>query len=172
MCSFCVEKEQKKKKEKIYVVPLSSPLSLSGNNVDLNYEKDSSSVSPLLLDYTILNSIVDSNQFEKSLELYSLMLNSSLNNEQKISLEILLKQFIEEYSQISLNEYKELIEIFQNFHIHSFISSYDLIIEQHNKKSSNVKFHLSDDDENSLKKNHVSYKLFCYKKKVFFLFFN
>ncbi len=154
------------------VVPLSSPLSLSGNNVDVNYEKDSSSVSPLLVDYTLLNSIVDSNQFEKSLELYSLMLNSSLNNEQKISLEILLKQFIEEYSQISLNEYKELIEIFQNFHIHSFISSYDLIIEQHNKKSSNVKFHLSDDDENSLKKNHVSYKLFCYKKKVFFLFFN
>jgi len=155
VCSFCIENEKRKKKEKMSVVPLSSPLSLSGNNVDVNYEKDSPSVSPLLVDYKLLNSIVDSNQFEKTLELYSLMLNSSLNTEQKISLEILLNQFIEEYSQISLNEYKELIEIFQNFHIHSFISSYDLIIEQHNKKSSNVKFHLSD-DENSLKKNHES----------------
>jgi len=137
------------------VVPLSSPLSLSGNNVDVNYEKDSSSVSPLLRDYTLLNSIIDSNQFEKTLEIYLLMLNSSFDNEEKISLEILFNQFIEEYSKISLNEFKELSEIFQNFHIRSFISSYDLILEQHNKTSSNVKFNLSD-DENSLKKDHVS----------------
>ncbi len=139
------------------VVPLSSPLSLSGNNVDVKYENDFSSVSPLLLDYKLLNSIIDSNQFEKSLELYSLMLNSSLNNEQKISFEIFINQFVEEYSsKIFLNEFKELIEIFKNFNIHSLISSYDLILQQYNQTSSNdVKFNLSD-DENSLKKDHVS----------------
>jgi len=150
--------KKKKKKEKMSVVPLSSPLSLSGNNVDVKYEKDFSSVSPLLLDYKLLNSIIDSNQFEKSLELYSLMLNSSLNNQEKISFEILVNQFVEEYSsKIFLNEFKELIEIFENLNIHSLISSYDLILQQYNQTSSSndVKFHLSD-DENSLKKDHVS----------------
>ncbi len=132
------------------VVPLSSPLSLSGNNVDLNYEKDSSSVSPLLLDYTLLNSIVESNQFEKSLELYSLMLNNSIDNQDKISLEIYLQQFIEEYSQISLNDLKELFQIFENLHFHSLISSYDSILEQHFK----VQFHLSD-EEDSLKEDII-----------------
>jgi hypothetical protein len=152
-----VLKKKKKEKEKMSVVPLSSPLSLSGNNVDVKYENDFSSVSPLLLDYKLLNSIIDSNQFEKSLELYSLMLNSSLNNEQKISFEIFINQFVEEYSsKIFLNEFKELIEIFKNFNIHSLISSYDLILQQYNQTSSNdVKFNLSD-DENSLKKDHVS----------------
>ncbi len=67
------------------VVPMSSRLSLSVKNVDVKYENAYSSVSPLLVDYTLLNSIVDSNQFEKSLEIYSLMLNNSLNNEDKIS---------------------------------------------------------------------------------------
>lgn len=141
------------------VVPLSSPLSLSGKNVDVNYEKDSSSVSPLLLDYTLLNSIIDSNQFEKTLEIYSLMLKNSFNNQDKISLEILFKQFIDEYSQISLNDIQELFEILQNLHFRSFISSYDLILQQNNDKiSSNIKFDLfDDDDENSLKKDHVSF---------------
>ncbi len=145
------------------VVPFSSPLSLSGNNVDLNYEKDSSSVSPLLFDYTLLNSIVDSNQFEKSLELYSLMLNNSFNEQQqqeKISFEILIKQFFKEYSQISSNDLKELFQIFENLHFHSFISSYDFILKQHYQSTSKIQFHLSDDDEeeNSLKPDDVSSK--------------
>ncbi|CAF3791507.1 unnamed protein product [Rotaria sp. Silwood1] len=138
------------------VVPLSSPLSSLGNNVNVKNEKDSSSVSSLLFDYTLLNSIIESNQFEKSLELYSLMLNSCLNNEKKISFEILINKFIEEYSNIELNELKELIEIFENKYIHSFINTYDLIIQDHYQdkiSSSNLTFHLSD-DENSLKKDH------------------
>jgi hypothetical protein len=151
VCPLCVEKE--KKKEKMSVVPLSSPLSLSGNNVDVNYEKDSSSVSSLLLDYTLLNSIIESNQFEKTLELYSLMLNGSLNNATKISFESLVNQFIEENSQISLNEITELIEIFQNSHFRSLISSYDLIIKQSKSSSSNDSIK---EENNSLKKDHVS----------------
>ncbi|CAF1163859.1 unnamed protein product [Rotaria sordida] len=142
------------------VVPLSSPLSSSGKNVDVNNEKDSSSVSSLIVDYTLLNSIIESNQFEKSLELYSIMLNSYLNKEEYISFEILINKFIEEYSHIELNELKELIEIFQNEYIHSFISSYDRIVKDYNqdkKSSSNIIFNLSD-DENSLKKDHYSDK--------------
>lgn len=139
------------------VVPLSSPLSLSGNNVDVKYEKDSSSVSPLLLDYTLLNSIVDSNQFEKSLEIYSLMLNSYFNDQEKISLDGSLQEFLKEYSSISSSDFNELIQIFQNSHFRSFVSSYDLILQQHHKSSTDVKFHLSD-EENSLKRDHVSHK--------------
>jgi hypothetical protein len=133
------------------VVPLSSPLPLSGNNVDVNYEKDSSSVSSLLLDYTLLNSIIESNQFEKTLEIYSLMLNSCLNDEKKISFEIFINQFIEEYSQSSSTDIKQLIEIFQNSHFLSLISSYDLILTQHKSSSSS-----SDEKNSSLKKDHVS----------------
>ncbi|CAF3396789.1 unnamed protein product [Rotaria socialis] len=152
------------------VVPLGSPfLSSSGNNVDINYEKDSSSVSSLIVDYTLLNSIIESNQFEKTLELYSLMLNSCLNNiEEKISFEIFINEFIEEYSQIQSNEFKELIAIFQNKYFCSFISSYDLILQhyyQEKKLSSNTKFNVSDknnDDDHhdkiSRKKDHCSEK--------------
>lgn len=142
------------------VVPISSPLSSSGNNVDITYEKDSSSVSSLILDYTLLNSIIESNQFEKTLELYSLMLNSVLNNEEKISFEIIINQLIDQYSShSSLNEFNELIEIFNNKYIRSLISSYDLILHnyyQQKKISSNVQFNLFDKDENSLKKEFVS----------------
>jgi hypothetical protein len=113
------------------VVPLSSPLSSSGKtDVDVKYANDCSSVSSLVFDYTLLNSIIESNQFEQTLELYSLMLNNSFNNETKISLNICINQFLEEYSQICLNEIKELIEIFQTKTFRSLISSYDLIISQ------------------------------------------
>ena len=136
------------------VVPLSSPLSPSITDVvDHNNEKDSSSVSELLRDYSLLNSIVDTNQFEKSLEIYSLMLNSYLSNSNQISFENILNQFIEQSSQISSNELQELIQIFQNPNFRSFISSYDSILEQHHKSSSNVQFHLPDDEDDN---SHVS----------------
>jgi len=140
--------KENKKKEKMSVVPLSSPLSSSGNTVDVNNENDSSSVSSLLVDYTLLNSFIESNQFEKSLELYSLMLNRYLSNEKSMSLKILIKEFLEEYSHISLNELKELIE---SKHFYSLICSYDLIIEHYNQQ-----YKSSSSDENSLNKVDVS----------------
>ena len=139
------------------VVPLSSPLSSSTKHVEVNNEKDSSSVSTLLSDYTLLNSIVDTNQFEKTLQIYSLMLNSFFNDQQtNYSFQILLNQFIDQSSQIISDDLQELIQIFQNLHFHSLISSYDLILQQH-YNSSQINSHLSD-EETSRKKDHVSSK--------------
>lgn len=130
------------------VVPSSSsPLYSSSIDVDHDNEGDCSNISELLSDYSLLNSIVDTNQFEKSLEIYSVMLNSSLNNSDRISLQNLLHQFID---QSSSNELQEFIQIFQNPQIHSLISSYDSILDQHHKSSSNVQFHLSDEDVSQL----------------------
>jgi len=145
ICSFCIEREKEREKKrkknevkiKMSVVPLSSPLSFSGNEVDkTKYEKDSSSVSPLLLDYTLLNSIVDSNHFHRTLELYALMFNSYSNNQ--INQEH-LHNFINEIhlqnSNVQSDDLKQLIEIFHKLEIQSLISSYDSIVEQHRKST-------------------------------------
>ncbi|UJR24112.1 hypothetical protein I4U23_027079 [Adineta vaga] len=130
------------------VVPLSSPLSSSGNNVNITNEKDSSSVSSLLVDYSLLNSIIESHRFEKTLELYSLMLNISLNNEKKVSLEILIKQFLQEYSANLSEDYQQLSEILQKKSFYSLISSYDSILEHYYREK----------EEKSLKKDQCSEK--------------
>jgi hypothetical protein len=103
------------------------------------------------------------------------MLNNSFNEQQeKISFEILIKNLFEEYSQISLNDLKELFQIFENLHFHSLISSYDFILKQHYQSTSNIQFHLSDDDdeeENSFKPDDVSSKKNKKKDQSLFILF-
>ncbi|CAF1038088.1 unnamed protein product [Adineta steineri] len=85
------------------------------------------------------------------------MLNTCLNNEKNLSLEILIKQFIQQYSQQnSTNDFKELIELFEKTSFYSLISSYELILLHYNQQQQqqdkdDLTLILSD-EENSLKK--------------------
>jgi len=84
-------------------------------------------ISSLIIDYSLLNSFIQSKKFEKSLELYSILSNISNNNQQNISLKILIKEILQEYFYVSLNDFKELIKIFEKINIRFLIDSYDLI---------------------------------------------
>jgi len=84
-------------------------------------------ISSLIIDYSLLNSFIQSNQFDKSLELYSILSNICFSNKNKISLKILIKEIIKKSNYFLLNQLKELINIFNKLEITLLIDSYDLI---------------------------------------------
>lgn len=88
-------------------------------------------ISSLIIDYNLFNSFIQSNQFEKTLELYSILTDISFNKQDKICLKILIQEIFQESSYFLFNEFKELFQIFQQYHILILIDLYDLINEQH-----------------------------------------
>lgn len=88
-------------------------------------------ISSLIHDYSILNKFIQSNRFEKTLELYSILSNISFNkqNYKHISLKILIKDICQQSptSYLLYNDYQELMDIFQNTHFILLIDVYDLV---------------------------------------------
>lgn len=78
-------------------------------------------MSSFIIDYSSLNSFIQTNKFGKSLELYSIVSNISINNQQNIFLKILIKELFQEYFYVSLNEFDELFKIFEK-NKYSFIN--------------------------------------------------
>lgn len=92
-------------------------------------------ISSLLTDYYLLKSFIQSKKFEECLELYSIISNNLINNQEKICLEIIFKNFLMDYSYLDLNELKELKQIFEKLNISQLIYSYDLINQKNSTEN-------------------------------------